>query len=538
VLEPVQHHVELQRSHRGEHRRLVAAQVRRQDLHHALGVELVDAPPELLVLPGVLASHHGEVLGRERRDRRERHGHVAVQRVPWPQRAGVDQADHVTGIGRLHGLPVLAEHRLRVLGRERAAGRGVRQHHPARELPGTHPHERHPIPVRRVHVRLYLEHQPGERRFDRPRVTLHRGSRPRGGRQRAHRVEQAAHAEVRQRRAEQHRRRLAGQERRHVHGRADLVEQRQLLGGRLVRGTLARQGLVGAEHLLEGASRATRRPRIRGVLPGGTLDQPVKVAGDADRPVHRRRPEPDPLLDLVEQLKRLPPGPVPLVHERHHGHVPRAAHVEQLQRLRLQALRRVEQHDRAVHGLEHPVGVFGEVRVARGVEQVEHVAVVVEAQRRGGDGDASVALHGHPVRGDPAPPRLAVHRAGGVDRRRVQRQRLGQRGLARVRMADNRERPPPRRLVTDGTLRRGPLFYICHRHRGTFSFSARRAHEAAGRSPRPPTGGKEKQFPRTYAWFPTRQLMTQRGQAGRRDSPDRRVRLPGQASFQRRRRAS
>src|ERR1700753_1176369 len=87
-------------------------------------------------------------------------------------------------------------------------------------------------------------------------------------------------------------------------------------------------------------------------------DPPADFPRHPDRPVQRGRPQPDPLLDLVQQFQRLPAGPVPLVHERDDRDVPVAAHVKQLQRLRLQALGRVQQHDRAVDGLQHPVGVF------------------------------------------------------------------------------------------------------------------------------------------------------------------------------------
>src|SRR5580704_2791614 len=61
VLEPVQDHVELQRADGGEHRSLIAAQVRSQDLDHALGVQLLDPAPELLLLARLLAADHREV---------------------------------------------------------------------------------------------------------------------------------------------------------------------------------------------------------------------------------------------------------------------------------------------------------------------------------------------------------------------------------------------------------------------------------------------------------------------------------------------
>ena len=52
---------------------------------------------------------------------------------------------------------------------------------------------------------------------------------------------------------------------------------------------------------------------------------------------------------------------------------PGSAHVEQLQGLRLDALGRVQHHDRGVGCRQHPVGVLGEVAVARGVQQVHDV---------------------------------------------------------------------------------------------------------------------------------------------------------------------
>jgi hypothetical protein len=41
------------------------------------------------------------------------------------------------------------------------------------------------------------------------------------------------------------------------------------------------------------------------VFAGSPLDQATEVAGHANGPVHWRRPQPDSLFDLVEQLQRL-----------------------------------------------------------------------------------------------------------------------------------------------------------------------------------------------------------------------------------------
>ena len=73
------------------------------------------------------------------------------------------------------------------------------------------------------------------------------------------------------------------------------------------------------------------------------------------------------------------------------------ADLEQLERLRLDALGRVEHHDRGVGRGQHPVGVLGEVPVAGGVEQVDDVVAVGELQHGRGDRDAPLLLELHPV---------------------------------------------------------------------------------------------------------------------------------------------
>ncbi len=442
-------HLELQRPDRRQHRRLVAAHVAAQHLHDALAAELLDAAPELLGAPVVLRARHHEVLGRERGDGREPDRGLRVEGVADGQPGRVGQPDHVARVGGVQRRAVAAEHRLRVLRRQRAPGRRVREGHAALEAARAHPDERQPVAVRPVHARLHLEHLAGERRVHRTLGPVRVGARGRGGRQPPHGLQQRPDAEVGQRRPEQHGRAHPGAEGVHVEDGADLVEQLQLLQGGPPGVALLAGRPLGGHPLLDRAGRAAggaAEPGERAVRPA---DEAAEVARGADRPGQRGGAQPDALLDLVQQFERLASGPVPLVDERDHRDAAVPAHVEQLERLRLQALRRVEQHDGTVHGREHPVGVLGEVGVAGGVEQVQQRAAELEAQHRGGDRDAAGPLDVHPVGPDAAAPRLAVHGARLLDGRRVQRERLGQRRLPRVRMADHRERPPARRLGRD-----------------------------------------------------------------------------------------
>jgi hypothetical protein len=123
----------------------------------------------------------------------------------------------------------------------------------------------------------------------------------------------------------------------------------------------------------------------------------LELGAVADRPVHRHRADAQHLLDLREQLQRLAAGPVELVDEREDRDAALAADREQLAGLRLDAFGVVDQHHGAVGGHQGPVGVLGKVLVPGRVQQVEHVAVVLELQHGRGDRDPALPLQFHPV---------------------------------------------------------------------------------------------------------------------------------------------
>ena len=143
-----------------------------------------------------------------------------------------------------------------------------------------------------------------------------------------------------------------------------------------------------------------------------TVEDAAEVAGDADRPGQRGRLQAGALADLVHQLEGVVARPVPLVDHGDDRDAPVPADLEQLHRLRLEALGGVDQHHGGVDRGQHPVGVLGEVGVAGGVDQVDHGVAVAELQGGRGDRDAALALHVHPVGHGAAAAVLAVHGAG------------------------------------------------------------------------------------------------------------------------------
>ena len=249
-------------------------------------------------------------------------------------------------------------------------------------------------------------------------------------------VEDHAHPEVRERRADEHRRRVAGEERRRGRRR-----RRRRRAGRSRRPPSCQAAPSSAAAtsvgtISSGASDAPRSVRVKRMyVAGAAVDHAAQVAGDADRPRGRRRAQPDLRLDLVEQLERLAAGAVVLVEEREHRQPAAAADLEQLERLGLDALGRVEHHHHGVDAGEHAVGVLGEVLVAGGVEQVDDVVAVRELQHRRADRDAALALELHPVRRRRPPPLARLHRAGPLHGAGVEQELLGQRRLAGVGVA-------------------------------------------------------------------------------------------------------
>ncbi len=103
------------------------------------------------------------------------------------------------------------------------------------------------------------------------------------------------------------------------------------------------------------------------------------------------------VLNFGKQLQRVAPLAVHLVDERHNRNAAHPAHLEQLDRLRLHALDRVNQHDRRVRRRQRPIRVLAEIIMSRRVEQVHLAARPLEAHHGRRNRNAALLLHRHPV---------------------------------------------------------------------------------------------------------------------------------------------
>ena len=182
-----------------------------------------------------------------------------------------------------------------------------------------------------------------------------------------------------------------------------------------------------------------------GVGVGGEMDHlpilPVvdalELLATADGPVHGVGVQTQLLLQFLAQLKGVPGLPVHLVDEGEDGDVPHGAYLEQLSGLGLHALGRVDDHDGGVGGHQGAVGVLREVLVARGVQDVDAVALILELHYRGGNGNAALLLNLHPVGGGRPGVLLALDLAGLGDSSAVEQELLRQGRLTGVRVGDD-----------------------------------------------------------------------------------------------------
>ena len=307
------------------------------------------------------------------------------------------------------------------------------------KLAGADAHEGQPVPVGLVHIGLDLEHKGGEVLAEHIHLPLVADT---GQGRRGHAEEllqERLHAEGGEGGAEEHGGQGAVPHSLHVKLPSG-PQQLHLLpeGG----------GLLCADHVLQ-------RRVVQGHLGGADLLAPLlrleeqdalllpvvdalELLAGADGPVDGIGVD----AQLLAQFQGVFGLPVHLVDEGEDGDVADGADPKQLPGLGLHTLGAVNDHDGGVRGHQGPVGVLGEILVARGVQDVDAEAAVLELQHGGRDGDAPLLLDLHPVRGGGAGP-LSLDLARLGDGPAVQQELLCQRGLAGVRMGDDGEGPPP-----------------------------------------------------------------------------------------------
>ena len=224
--------------------------------------------------------------------------------------------------------------------------------------------------------------------------------------------------------------------------------------------------------------------RVRDLVDDGVeqlLDALPGLRGDLE---HVARVAADDGGQLLRVALGLGGGQVDLVEHRDDLEVRVDRQVEVGQRLRLDALRGVDEQDGALAGFQAPADLVGEVDVAGGVDHVQDVVGAVllpgQAHRLALDRDAALALDVHPVQvlGAHLPP---VHDAGQLQHP------VGQGGLAVVDVRDDAE-VADHGLVSAGRCRGlvlagralGSLGRVGHCHHASMNVRVRVRYAGAG----------------------------------------------------------
>lgn len=150
---------------------------------------------------------------------------------------------------------------------------------------------------------------------------------------------------------------------------------------------------------------------------------------------HRYDRRPEPVGDLPQQLVLACPPSVDLVDEEERRDAQSLERAHQDAGLRLDALDRRDDQDGAVQYAEHPLHLGDEVRVARGVDEVDGHVLDRERDDGGLDGDTALPLQCERV----GPGAAVVDAADLVDHTGRVQQPFGQTGLTRVYVREDSE---------------------------------------------------------------------------------------------------
>ena len=128
---------------------------------------------------------------------------------------------------------------------------------------------------------------------------------------------------------------------------------------------------------------------------------------------------------------------VHLVDERDNRRMAHAANVHQANRLLFHTVHAIDKHESGIHGGQGTVGVFAEVLMPRGIDEVEHATFEREVQNGTRNRNTTLLFDFHPVTDRVAFVGLGTHMTGFANDIPVPQELFGDGGLTSVRVANN-----------------------------------------------------------------------------------------------------
>ena len=155
---------------------------------------------------------------------------------------------------------------------------------------------------------------------------------------------------------------------------------------------LANDGSLHIAHRLWGTVEPTGSALIEMDFLVEAVEDPFEVHPGADGPVDRERTDAQYAFQFIQKFQRVLGGAIALVDEGENRDATSTADFKELLGLRLNALGGIDDHHHSIDGSEHAVGVFREILVPGGVQQIDGKALVFELENGGADGDAALAF--------------------------------------------------------------------------------------------------------------------------------------------------
>ncbi len=136
------------------------------------------------------------------------------------------------------------------------------------------------------------------------------------------------------------------------------------------------------------------------------VNNPLEIVLQTDRKLHQHGITAELAAELLDHFLRVAAGAVHLVDERQAWHAIAPHLAVDGQRLGLHAAHRAEDENGPVQDAETALDLDGKIDVARGIDQVDVVAVPLHRGRRTGNRDAALPLQVHVVHGGAGPAAL------------------------------------------------------------------------------------------------------------------------------------
>ena len=167
---------------------------------------------------------------------------------------------------------------------------------------------------------------------------------------------------------------------------------------------------------------------------------PPEPLSHVDRPAQRTHMDMQFFFDLVQQVERILTVTVHLIDKHDHGSLTHTADFHQFTGLGFHTFCGIDHDNNAIHCRQRTERIFGEVLVARSIEDIDFMTGIVESHHGGCDGDSTLLFNFHPVGGSCLLDLVRLYGSCHMNGTSKEQQFFGKSRLTGIRVADNSKR--------------------------------------------------------------------------------------------------